>query len=98
MEKEGNKKSSYKSALEKGDMEEQKFSEIINSPSDQEDKNFIVILPKNKKLQSTFVIGDKLVGRGNSVHFSDNMRRKDTMKKARKPVTDLPEMINHANQ
>ena len=98
MEKEGNKKSSYKSALEKGDMEEQKFSEIINSPSDQEDKNFIVILPKNKKLQSTFVIGDKLVGRGNSVHFSDNMRRKDTMMKARKPVTDLPEMINHANQ
>ena len=71
---------------------------LFNSPSDQDDKNFIVILPKNKKLQSTFVIGDKLVGRGNSVLFSDNMRRKDTMKKARKPVTDLPEMINHANQ
>ena len=88
MEKEGNKKSSYKSALEKGDMEEQKFSEIINSPSDQEDKNFIVILPKNKKLQSTFVIGDKLVGRGNSVHFSDNMRTKNTMKKQGKEASD----------
>ena len=88
MEKEGNKKYSVKSALEKGDMEEQKFSEIINSPSDQEDKNFIVILPKNKKLQSTFVIGDKLVGRGNSVHFSDNMRTKNTMKKQGKEASD----------
>ena len=61
---------------------------LFNSPSDQDDKNFIVILPKNKKLQSTFIIGDKLVRRRNSVHFSDNIRTKNIMKKKGKEASD----------
>ena len=37
---------------------------------------------------STFVVGDKLVGIRNSVHFSDNKRTRNKMKKKGKEASD----------